>query len=238
MTAPLVVLPPAYASTREAMHTLAEQVLSAARYRAVGRIGLRPTPGGIGTPPFGQDEAVRVEGVELVHQIGDAERRAPITTAQAAAAFVGIPLGAPPVYRQATPSDPDAPLAIDAASAAVLAQWFAFGDAQLAALRARHDDVDSTDAQLWPEHFDLAIELGDAEAGSRGTYGASPGDSTIAVPYLYVSPWDPKRRQGPFAQYMFGAALAYDDLLRAPDPATVAGEFLDTSTRLLVRSPE
>ena len=34
---------------------------------------------------------------------------------------------------------------------------------------------------LWPEHFDIAIELGEA------TYGVSPGDDAHTEPYAYVS---------------------------------------------------
>ena len=45
-------LPPAFASSRMAMHTLAEHVLCAARYAAVGRIGLTPVGDGIATPEF------------------------------------------------------------------------------------------------------------------------------------------------------------------------------------------
>jgi hypothetical protein len=44
--------------------------------------------------------------------------------------------------------------------------------------------------QLWPEHFDLAVELGDEAAGRRAAYGVSPGDESVAEPYLYVSAWE------------------------------------------------
>ena len=39
-----------------------------------------------------------------------------------------------------------------------------------------------------PEHFDCAIDMGDAGAGARGTYGGSPGDGHHAEPYVYASP--------------------------------------------------
>ena len=43
-------LPARFVETRDAMHTVAEHILAAYRYRAVGRIGLQPARGGIGTP--------------------------------------------------------------------------------------------------------------------------------------------------------------------------------------------
>ena len=43
--------------------------------------------------------------------------------------------------------------------------------------------------QLWPEHFDVATELGSEERGERAAYGASPGDDEHPEPYLYVAPW-------------------------------------------------
>ena len=192
-----MALPAAFPTTRDAMHTIAEHVLAAARYRATQHIGLRPTPGGVGTPPFGDDEIARVDGIELVHERAGEVSRAPITTLGAAADFIGVPLGAPPVYRPVTPAPPDAPLPVDTAAAAALAEWYAFADERLAELRRRRDDQDSSGAQLWPEHFDLAIGLGSEAEGTRATYGASPGDDVIAEPYLYVGPWDAAAANGP-----------------------------------------
>jgi hypothetical protein len=199
--------------------------LAAARYRATQHIGLRPTPGGVGTPPFGDDEIARVEGAELVHERAGEVRRTSITTLGAAAEFFGVPLGAPPVYRAATPAPPDVPLPVEAAAVAALAEWYAFADERLAELRRRHDDQDSTGAQLWPEHFDLAIELGAEAAGTRANYGASPGDDTLPEPYFYVGPWDERRRTGPFARYTFGAAMTYAELRATDDHEAAARDF-------------
>jgi hypothetical protein len=219
------------------MHVLAEQVLSAARYRATERIGLRPTPGGFGTPRYGGDEEVRVDGVELVHRVGGEEQRQPITSPRAAAEFVGVPLGAPPVYTAATHADPDAPLEVEAEGVAALATWFAVVDAALTALRRQHPDDSPTGAQLWPEHFDLAIELGDEDAGVRANYGGSPGDTTIAAPYLYVGPWQEARRAGRFAAYPFGAVSTYEELGATADPAAAAREFFEACASELLRGP-
>ena len=60
-------------ATAHSLHALAEQVIAADLYRHTGKIGLRVTPGGFGTPRFdvdGSDRRVRVEGVELVVEEG------------------------------------------------------------------------------------------------------------------------------------------------------------------------
>src|SRR5258708_23846472 len=161
------------------MHALAEHVLAPARYRVDGHIGLVPAPGGFGTPTFGDGERVRVDGVELVRERPGTSTRIRITTLGHAAAFVGIPLGAPAeVYTPATPCDADAPLAADADAALVLAAWIAFADALLAELRETYAAHQPTVVTLWPEHFDLAFELGNAGAGTRANYAASPCDGT------------------------------------------------------------
>jgi hypothetical protein len=73
--------------------------------------------------------------------------------------------------------------------------------------------------QLWPEHFDLAVEIGAERAGARAGYGASPGDDEHAEPYLYVAPWgDVSEREELFQASAFkGAELPYRELLRAAD---------------------
>ena len=56
--------------TRLALHRLAVYVVSPARRRANGKIALRFTFGGVGTPFFGADEQVRIAGTHLVRQRG------------------------------------------------------------------------------------------------------------------------------------------------------------------------
>ena len=51
-------------------------------------------------------------------------------------------------------------------------------------------------SELWPEHFDIAMELGDDAAGKRANFGASPGDESHDEPYLYVGPWNPDLASG------------------------------------------
>src|SRR5689334_15071000 len=87
--AELPPLPPGFALTREAMHRLAEDVIKPAREQTSGEWTLVRTPGGFGTPVFGDDSQVRVEGVELVVREGGAERRAGIDSLAAAAEAIG-----------------------------------------------------------------------------------------------------------------------------------------------------
>ena len=55
------------AAAREELHRLAAHVLARRRYAVTARFGLRPAPGGLATPPFGEGEVIRV--VELAQQM-------------------------------------------------------------------------------------------------------------------------------------------------------------------------
>jgi len=204
----LAPLPPRFAETRRALHRLAEEVLKPARERVSGRFGLRALPGGFGTPPFGDVMQLHVEGVELVTREGADVKREPIDDV-----------------------DPDA--------AAALAVWFAFGGGVLEELRAdAPPEQAATPPQLWPEHFDVAIELGSEELGRRAGYGASPGDELHPEPYLYVTPWT-ARPEGELwnATGFPGAELSYADLLSARDRRAAALEFFHTRRDALNQPP-
>ena len=57
--------------TRAVLYRIANHVLARAQYAATDRIGLRTTPGGFGTIPFGPDlERIRVSGGLLVREAG------------------------------------------------------------------------------------------------------------------------------------------------------------------------
>ena len=231
-------LPASYASTRDALHALAEQVVAPARYQAERHIGLAPTPGGFGTPMFGDGERVRVDGVELVHERPGTSTRIGITTLTAAAQFVDVPLGVPAdVYTSVIDYPPDAPLAVRVDGARALATWYEFAATVLDELRATYAAHEPSGSTIWPEHFDLACELGSAGAGTRANYGASPGDGGIDQPYLYVGPWDAGRRIGALAAYPFGAAITYDELLASGDARGRALEFCFEGAALLVGAP-
>jgi hypothetical protein len=190
--------PPRLAETRDALHTVAEHILAAYRFRAVGRIGLQPALGGIGVP-LTDGRWVEVIGGDLVvrDETGEVTRE-PVTTLRSAATLVGIPAGLPDgTYKPATPLDLDAGLEIDPDAAAALAAWYALVIDALGVFTAQHRDDTATEPTLWPEHFDLALSMGEVN------YGGSPGDAEHPEPYLYVSPW--AKREGAFWNEPFGA---------------------------------
>lgn len=212
---PPAVLPPGFDATRRSLHAVAEHLLAPARHAANARIGLRFTYHGFGTPFFGPDRQVRVEDGELV----DGDRRHPLTTLGAAAAFLGMEAGAPAgVYTPTTPCDLGAPLEVDPAPARALGDWYGLCARLLEQLRA---DAGAEDApsrvQLWPEHFDLAVDLG--PDGRRANFGGSPGDELHPEPYLYVGPWATDGL-GPHVYWNepFGASLSYMEILCGADP--------------------
>lgn len=100
---------------------------------------------------------------------------------------------------------------VDAVAAARLADWYALGDEVL----RRMNGV----PVVWPEHFDIAIELGEA------TYGFSPGDDHHTEPYAYVAPWNKVQGELWQATGFRGAELTYGELRAAPDASAAAVEF-------------
>ena len=81
--------------------------------------------------------------------------------------------------------------------------------------------------QIWPEHFDAALELGAEDAGVRAAYGCSPGDETHPEPYLYVTPWTlPPGGELWNATVFTGAELPLAALLDADAQRSAALEFL------------
>ena len=92
----------------------------------------------------------------------------------------------------------------------MLADWFARGDQALRVLAPAEHPV------LWPEHFDLAIQLDEVN------YGISAGDAGHQQPYAYIGPWTP--RTGEFWNAPFGALRAADEL---PDADAVAAFFTE-----------
>ena len=122
--------------------------------------------------------------------------------------------------------DPDEELAVDAASADFLGDWYGFAYSVLEELRADRDSVEASRVQLWPEHFDAAFDC--LATDRRATFGASPGDAAVAEPYLYVLPWhlDDASRALWNAESFRGAILPLGDLAAAPDQRAAALRFL------------
>ncbi|MFI5047749.1 MAG: hypothetical protein ACHQIG_11855, partial [Acidimicrobiia bacterium] len=216
------------------------------RQAANGRIGLRFTSGGFGTPFFahaGESVQLRVEGTELlIARAGTRETLARATLLDAArvrqeldpalpAAETRVDLG----YHTTTSLTTEVLEGADDTSGALLGDWYGFGCSVLEELRAGAPDADATRCQIWPEHFDLAIELGDADAEGRAAFGASPGDAAHPDPYLYVSPWaeppaDPHWNDTAFR----GASLPYAALTGDPVTARArALEFFGTAREIL-----
>lgn len=205
---------PAFPATRRALHAVAEHVVAPARVAATGNeIALEPAPGGFGTPAFPAGGAVRVEGSELVVDGPGGARREPLTTLPAAARLAGVPEDG---------LDP-APLTVDAGEAAALAALFTAAWAAVSAFSAGSaPEAAASEAHLWPEHFDVAIEAGDEAAGRRATYGVSPGDEEHAAPYAYVATWAaPPAGPGWNATAFSGAERPWDAFLEQDD--AVAG---------------
>ena len=219
--------PARLAATRAGWHRVAEHILAAALYRATGKIGLVPAPGGFRTPSFGPDGGfLAVDGTELVVGSAAGTRRTALTTVRAAAEFAAITPGAPAqVYRPATPPGLDEPLMIDPQAACLLAEWYGLGAQALSRFAAEIPGDKPGSAVLWPEHFDLGI------TAAAINYGASPGDDYSTDPYLYVSPHDgPPPGDPAFWNGPFGAARTFHQIGTV---AEAAAFFRDGRARVL-----
>ena len=239
----LSTLPDSFPATRDALQRVAVHIVARARSQATGRFGLRATVGGFGTPEFGDDVVrVRVSGSRLVRETGG--------TGGASSAAVSIDgssltdlarvaqvdLAADLDVGHDTPplGDVDVPLAVDEAAATILATWYAIVAQALDRVVERLPaEASPTLIQLWPEHFDVALDAA-ATPDRRVNLGGSPGDGFHAEPYAYVGPWtDDRPGDAAFWNAPFGAVLDYDALVGDDDPvATLAAFFLDGMHRL------
>lgn len=240
-------LPAGFTHSRDALQRVAVHVVARARHQVTGRFGLRVTPGGFGTPTFGDDvRRVRVSGASLV--IEEAGRSGARSSAQAIdgaslrslAATAEVDLDADLDVGSDTPSlgDPDEALVVDPASAEVLAAWYAVTSAALdAVVDGSRPGAGPSVTQLWPEHFDVAIDIAyDAAAAAerRANLGGSPGDEFAPGPYLYVGPWTADRPGDPeFWNAPFGAVLGYDEVRSSADPVAAATAFFERGLELL-----
>lgn len=223
--------PESLVATRLSLHRLGAYVIAPARHAATTKFGLRFTLGGFGTPFFGPDRQIRVVGDRLVDQRGATADVAPITTLRAASEFLGSEIRTDAGAEHDSPplDDIDEPLAIDTDAAAFLGAWFGMAFAALERVRADAGSTDPSRPQLWPGHFDPAIEVGDED--HRASYGASPGDHNSPEPYLYVSVWWPDRLDidpdDPFwnATAFTGAVLPFSSFGDDTDPVDAAVGF-------------
>jgi hypothetical protein len=202
-------LPEQFAATVAELHRVAEEVVAPAR-KPDNEIALEPTPGGFGTPEFEWAGATHKVRVEGTDLV-----------------------------RETDGEQQREPLGVDADAARVLAHWYEFGREVLDRLRGEANmNEAATEPILWPEHFDVAIEMGDESAGARATYGFSPGDENHAEPYVYVAPWT-AQAAGDFwnARGFGGADLGYAELLASEDPDKAALGFMRSRRDALAQSP-
>ncbi|HMC06387.1 MAG TPA: hypothetical protein VKG89_03235 [Solirubrobacterales bacterium] len=234
MAVELRPLPASFAATRDALHRVAEELVAPAR-KPHNEIALRQTPGGFGTPEFefeGRQLQVRVAGPELVLDRDGQESRTALTSIAEVAELLG-----PGLLPDGMPAD-RTPLRIDPEAAARLADFYAFAAEVLE--RSREElqaGARPSELNLWPEHFDIAYEAGDEDAGMRANYGASPGDGDHPEPYVYVGPWTAEVSGELWNATAFsGAELSYSELLSVDRPASGALEFLRSRSEALAGS--
>jgi hypothetical protein len=195
-----------FTETRVALHKVAEAVVAPAR-KPENEISLRYTHGGFGTPFFEQDGLdcqVRIEHGQLVRQRGTEETNEPL------------------------------PPEVDAAAAKALGDFYGFACSVLEQLRADESDGDPSLVRIWPEHFDIAVELGDEARGKRANLGASPGDEEHEEPYLYVGPLTAEVSGELWNAAGFnGAELSYSEVLATDDQRGAAIDFMRERYRAL-----
>ena len=214
---------PSESIARNELRRVATHIVSRARAAATERISLRVLPGGIGTPAFSDGgRRVRIVGSWLVIEDEAASGGHVVTTpivgsslrelAEIAAVDLDTPYDAgadtPPI------GDRDASIDVDPEALVSIASWFVAAGAALddAVLELAGRRLDVTGPRLWPEHFDVAIEV--HLPGGRGiNLGGSPGDGFSTEPYLYVGPWGPERPgDDGFWNAPFGAVFSRTDL--------------------------
>ncbi len=195
---PLEPLPGAFGETRGVLHRLAEEVVAPERMPE-NEIALRFTRGGFGTPFFAS------EGKDCQVRVEGAEL----------------------VRQRGSDESREAIEGADAGAGRALGEFFGFACSVLEEVRAELADEEPSLVQLWPEHFDIAVEIGRDSKGERANYGASPGDAEHPEPYLYVGPWSAEP-EGPLwnATGFTGAEIAYSELLGEPDQRRAAIDFL------------
>jgi hypothetical protein len=200
------------AMTRRSLHAVAELVLAGPQYRATGKLRLRVVPGGFATVLAPELRAVGT-GV-----IGDGGAAVPIDghTARAIAAELGVQAGRPEgAYADGAGVDPGETLTLRPDQADVIMGALSRGHDALIAFAPAETPV------LWPEHFDVAIRVQDAN------FGVSTGDGFIEEPYAYVGVSRAPVGDA-FWNAPFGAAVPLAEL---PDAAAVASFFAEGSRR-------
>lgn len=226
----LTPLPAGFDETRRSLHQLAFFAVAPKRYAATGKLGLRYTRGGFGTPFFGDGEQVRIEGGVLIRQQGTRAAATQPANLIEACRFLGIEYEESwfgDFHDPLPPIDPASPLVVGTAAAVAVGDWFGFATLVLEQARRTPDAEEVSRVQLWPEHFDPAFEMGSSDEGRRASYGASPGDDAHPEPYLYVAAWGELDRSDPYwnDEAFNGASLGYREILDADNQVEAAHGF-------------
>lgn len=194
-----------YVRTRRELRGVAESLIAGPQYRAAGTIKLAVRADGF----VGVATSLGVAGDQFVWGTGSA----PLVGSVAALAdAAGVEPGAPDgVYEITDPLAADAVLDIaHGAADRLYRSLYAGGFALVRALPGTHP-------VLWPEHFDVAVTVGEVN------YGVSAGDDYHPLPYAYVGPWTP--RSGEFWNAPFGGVLALDSALGVDELTSVVTDF-------------
>ena len=236
-------LPDDWPVQRDRLQRIATHVLANAQHHVSGHVALTVLPGGFGTPEFGPDRSrVRIAGGSLHVERADGER-----DGERAATSVVVPIAGSSIRELCeaagvepdpdltvgddTPvlGDPDEMIVLDSGATGVVGDWFALGQRAIDAAVASLPDPRASVVRLWPEHFDVGVDLAPDAARRpelRCNLGASAGDPLHQEPYLYVGPWG-EERPGPdgFWNAPFGAVLGFGDLDVSENPLASATEF-------------
>jgi hypothetical protein len=195
------------ATTRRSLHAVAEHIMAGPQHRLAGTIRLVVTSDGFSTIALvGDSGRLEVRGTSLVAHRPAAEIQVALAGSIAdVAGAVGVDPGAPVgVYPDGSGADASFKVVVEPAATQQILSALAIGDAALRRFTTRHRSEDSRVPVLWPEHFDVGIDLDEVN------YGVSPGDGLITEPYAYVGPW--QRRRGPLWNQPFGAARSMGEL--------------------------
>ena len=166
---------------------------------ATGKIGLRYTVGGFGTPFFGRERAGARGGCRprrgarrsrRPHADHDDRRRRTVRRHRARRPGRPLPAGDDGRARRRARRRSRTRRGSSATGTASRVRC----SKRLRVVAGATD----TRTQLWPEHFDLSIDVGDEAAGTRGTFGSSPGDAAHPEPYLYATHWSADVQPDPF----------------------------------------
>ncbi len=243
-----MTLPADWTEQRATLHRLATHVLARTRNGATGRFSLEPTVGGFGTPVFrtaaGTFRRLRIttgdDGAYLVDEQVTSESATRYValfdiSLTALADTIGVDLDPSFAVGHDSPAlgDPDRPINVDPTAVSAIGEWYALGSAAIDRSVTTPTASAPSVARLWPEHFDLAIDV-EVAPNRRCNLGASPGDESYPDPYLYVGPWgDERPGEDGYWNAPFGAVLGHAAVVTSDSPLLTATTFFRDGMRRL-----